>query len=742
MSPSRSTEHSSKQAGDAHKRLQARVKDLRLQARALQSVLDNSRDVIVSYDIAKESYEFVSSSVVDLIGYTPAECIAMPRQEVMAMLHPDDQEAFKKAELEADTTGISEVEYRQRARDGRWVWVSNRMSVSRDRLGRPSRRISNIRDITERKQAEEERRQAAQERRKNAAALALERKRLFDVLETMTAMVCLMTPDHRVAFANRAFRDMYSQSDGGLCYERRCGYSKPCAFCEAFEPLKTGKPHHWQFTLPDGKTVINAHDFPFTDADGTSMVLEVSTDITERRKAEAEFSYLATFPQLSPNPITEVDPDGNLVYANPAAQRMFADLEERGRLHPYLAEWDTVMARLNSEVRVARDVQVGDTWFDQSVFRLPSSQNVRIYGRDITSRKRVESYLRDALQRIDAHFANSPLAVVEFDPEYRVIRWSDAAERLFGWTADEVVGRQINDFRWVVQEDSRIVDVASAEMFSGANQRNLTVNRNYRKDGSIVTCEWYNSALYDEQGKMVSVLSQVLDITERIKTDQIKDEFIGMVSHELKTPLTVVTGAIRVAITEALPEAEKSALLEDAAWGAETMADIVDNLLELSRWQSHRLVLLPAPVDIGAVIERVVRQSSKKSVRHQVVASVAPRLPGVNADAHRIERILENLVDNAIKYSPGGGEVKVSARSQANSLLVSVTDSGIGIAKNDMDRLFQPFGRLETPVTGSAVQGVGLGLVVCRRLVEAHRGRIWVESEPGKGSTFFFTLPL
>ncbi len=704
-------------------------------------MLDSLRDVIVSYDIEKQRYEFVSSSAIHLIGYTPEECIAMDREEVMAMLHPDDHQAFRKAELEADSSGVSEVEYRQRARDGHWVWVSNRMSVSRDARGRPVRRISNIRDISERKRADEELRKAVEEKERKTAELSLERKRLFDVLETMTAMVCLLTPDYRVAFSNRAFRDMFGQSDG-LCYERRCGYNKPCDFCEAFEPLKTGKPHHWLFTLPDGKTMINAHDFPFTDADGSTMVLDVSTDVTERKKMEAEFSYLATFPQLNPNPITEVDPDGNVVYSNPVAQRVFPNLEERGRLHPYLVGWDAVMARLGSEVRLTRDIQVGDSWYDQSVYRLPSSQNLRIYGRDITGRKRVESYLRDALQRIDAHFANSPLAVIEFDPQYRITRWSDGAERLFGWTAAEVLGRLINDFRWVVAEDSRIVDAASAEMLNGQSQRNLTVNRNYKKDGSIITCEWYNSALYDEQGKMVSVLSQVLDITERIKTDQIKDEFIGMVSHELKTPLTVVTGAIKVATSEDLPEAEKNALLEDAAWGAETMADIVDNLLELSRWQSHRLVLMPALVDIGSVIEKVVRESSKKSARHRVVASVAPRLPEVSADGRRIERILENLIDNAVKYSPRGGEVKVSARSQANSLLVSVADSGVGIAKNDIDRLFQPFGRLETPVLGSAVQGVGLGLVVCRRLVEAHGGRIWVESEPGKGSTFFFTLPL
>jgi signal transduction histidine kinase len=114
----------------------------------------------------------------------------------------------------------------------------------------------------------------------------------------------------------------------------------------------------------------------------------------------------------------------------------------------------------------------------------------------------------------------------------------------------------------------------------------------------------------------------------------------------------------------------------------------------------------------------------------------------VSADVTRIERILDNLIDNAIKYSPNGGEVRVSARQEGRRMVVGVRDQGIGIAPRDAERLFQPFSRLDTPVPGSAIQGVGLGLVVCRRLVEAHGGSTWVESEPGKGSTFYFTLPV
>ena len=172
------------------------------------------------------------------------------------------------------------------------------------------------------------------------------------------------------------------------------------------------------------------------------------------------------------------------------------------------------------------------------------------------------------------------------------------------------------------------------------------------------------------------------------------------------------------------------------------MADIVDNLLELSRWQANRLLLVYTPLEIGSIIGRLLDQSSKKTAKHRFVAAISPDLPPVNADRTRIERILDNLIDNAIKYSPGGGEISVSARSEGDSVLVGVRDHGLGISPDDRAKLFQPFQRLETQLSGTAIQGVGLGLVVCRRLVEAHGGRIWVESELGQGSTFYFTLPL
>lgn len=152
------------------------------------------------------------------------------------------------------------------------------------------------REINERKRLEDDLRKTnaqLEERVKERTREVMnERHRLFNVLETLPVMICLLTPDHHVTFANRAFRERFGESHGRHCYEYCFGYDKPCEFCESYEALETGKPHQWEVTSPDGKAIIDAYDFPFTDIDGTPMILEMDIDITERKQFEAALKKL------------------------------------------------------------------------------------------------------------------------------------------------------------------------------------------------------------------------------------------------------------------------------------------------------------------------------------------------------------------------------------------------------------------------------------------------------------------
>ncbi|MBI2851651.1 MAG: response regulator [Chloroflexi bacterium] len=229
------------------------------------------------------------------------------------------------------------------------------------------------------------------------------------------------------------------------------------------------------------------------------------------------------------------------------------------------------------------------------------------------------------------------------------------------------------------------------------------------------------------------------DITERKQAEELKDEILALISHELKTPITVVKGALSTALEEQanLSAEETQQLLDDALAEADSLSFILDNLLELTRAQMGRLNMQREPIHIRGVVRAVIERFKEGSTHHFVMDLPRPVMT-VEADPLRLEHVLRNLVENAVKYSLPGSVIRIFARNGEDGTTIGVSDQGVGISEADRQRLFQPFARLGN--TGRAA-GSGLGLLVCRRLVEAHGGRIWVESEPGKGSTFLFTLP-
>ncbi len=380
-------------------------------------------------------------------------------------------------------------------------------------------------------------------------------------------------------------------------------------------------------------------------------------------------------------------------------------------------------------------------WFSVSVYSPQQGYFMALF-ENITGRKQAEDALRRSEERWATTLASIGDAVIATDSFGRISFTNAAAESLTGWKAAEADGRPLADVLKIVNEMTRqpLENPVERVMRDGGIV-GLANHTLMRKDGTEVPIDDSGAPIRNESGAITGAVIVLRDVTERKKAEQFKDEFIGLVSHEIRTPLTVVTGALSVAMSEGIQTEDQKLMLEDAARGAKDMADVVDNLLELSRWQANRLTLSAEPLPIPKVISKMTAQATKKSGKHVLVTDVPPDLPVVFADRTRVERILENLIDNAIKYSPRGGEIRISVRGQDDGVVFGVSDRGIGIGGEDQLKLFQAFQRLDVGSL-AGIQGVGLGLVVCRRLVEAHGGRIWVESEVGKGSTFYFTLPV
>jgi signal transduction histidine kinase len=220
------------------------------------------------------------------------------------------------------------------------------------------------------------------------------------------------------------------------------------------------------------------------------------------------------------------------------------------------------------------------------------------------------------------------------------------------------------------------------------------------------------------------------------------DRLISTVSHELRTPLSVIVGYAELLGARDDEETRREAPIRIKE-AAERLSSVVENILTVSSLDSGSLFLELVPVDLEDAVAETIARFERDETGHSFASnSMSPEgWPVVTADPVELGRILANLVSNACKYSPGGGEIVVRADRRDGSAVVSVSDQGPGIGEEEQERAFERVSRLDGPVQ-RGTRGSGLGLYITRALVELHGGSIWVESEPGRGSTFTFTVPL
>jgi signal transduction histidine kinase len=240
----------------------------------------------------------------------------------------------------------------------------------------------------------------------------------------------------------------------------------------------------------------------------------------------------------------------------------------------------------------------------------------------------------------------------------------------------------------------------------------------------------------------MGAITVVSDVTLLQELSEMKTEFVSLVSHELRTPLTSIMG-----FSQTLrewgdrPASERDEFLGIIEQESYRLLVMINDLLDVSRMEAGRkLSMSYSLVDLREVAEHVVRFQQVVSSRHRFRLEFADAGLQVQADRDKVVQILTNLISNAIKYSPQGGEVVVSGAAEGEEVVVQVSDQGVGMTPEDVSRLFQRYQRVDRDAI-KGIRGTGLGLYLVRGLVEAHGGRVWAESTPGKGSTFHFSLP-
>ncbi|HOT90010.1 MAG TPA: ATP-binding protein [Anaerolineae bacterium] len=351
--------------------------------------------------------------------------------------------------------------------------------------------------------------------------------------------------------------------------------------------------------------------------------------------------------------------------------------------------------------------------------------------------------------RLDALLESSADGIMVLRPDLSIERLNRALASLTGWSAQEAAGRQHDEvIVWARQSSDVTLSQAIAQGWPTRESRTLYVEGEMRRrNGSVVSVGITYAPLLARNGRMINIISTVRDITRFREADVLKDTFISVVSHELKTPVSIIKG---YAETLRRPEARRNpALVEEMLTSiteeADRLARLVDDLLDASRLQAGGLPFRDVEdVDLRFIARRVIERYGPQSPKHTLILDFAEgpsgEFPTIRGDPQRLEQVLDNLVSNAIKYSPRGGEVRIKGEATPVEVILSVSDQGVGIPLEDQERIFDRFYRVENPET-RAVSGTGLGLYLTRAIVRAHGGRCWVDSIPGQGATFYIALP-
>jgi PAS domain S-box-containing protein len=361
---------------------------------------------------------------------------------------------------------------------------------------------------------------------------------------------------------------------------------------------------------------------------------------------------------------------------------------------------------------------------------------------DITERKRTEEKLRESEERFRLITETSSDVIFQLDLEGRITYCSPSAQRVLGFTPEEVMGTHLKHF---FPETGKGEAMNNFEQVIVTQKARLVEAEIVIQDGKPIPVET-NLAPLVKDGTVIGIQGQVRDITERKRMEEELrrsnrelEQFAYAVSHDLQAPLRTMEGYLN------LLKKRYDDQLDDGARGylgyvgdsAARMQEMINALLDLSR--VGRRGKEPAPIDVEAVLERTLRSLGRVIEETNAEVTHDP-LPTVMADEAQLAQVFQNLIANGIKFRREGvpPQVHISAERAGDEWLFSVKDNGIGINPEQGEHIFQVFQRLHTE---EEYPGLGMGLALCKRIVERHGGRIGVASEPGEGSTFFFTLP-
>ena len=704
-------------------------------------------------------------------------------EKYLAAMHADDRERVGKSIADAlERHDSYEAEYRLVSRDGDVRWVVARGKILRDKNGAPSQLPGVVIDITDRKKAEVDLRES--ERR---LKFALDAGRLgsyeYDLAtgEMVCSEKCLanfgLPPNSDLPF--KKFLSMIKTED-----RERVRLAVETAIAE-----NTDYETEYQITRADGEAAwIFARGRAFYDEQGKPLVMNgVTLDITSRKKTEEFLRETNERFELIARATNDAVWDWNLqndyVWWNESIATLFGYKKEQVELtakwwyeHIHAEDRDRVVSGIHDVIDNG-----GENWSDEYRFMCADGgfkyvfdrgfaihrdgKPIRMLGAmlDVTERRKTEEALKKSQERLQLVLDTSILGLWYCDLPFDVLSWSVQTKEHFWLAPDATV--TIDDFYRIIHADDR-ENTRIAIDESIANRTPYDVEyRTVNADGTRV--KWIRAVgrgFYDQNNEPYRFDGITIDIsrdklieTERERllsnekkaraeaeqANRMKDEFLATLSHELRTPLSAILGWSRMLKEDRLDDVHKPRAIETIERNAKSQAQLIEDVLDVSRIISGKMRLEVKPINLNHIIELAIDSlrpaAEAKNIRLQRILDSDAMISG---DADRIQQILWNLLSNAIKFTPKEGKVQIKMERVNSHVEIIVSDTGMGIDTETLPYVFERFRQSDSSTTRK-FGGLGLGLAIVRHLVELHGGTVHAESRgEGKGATFTITFPL
>ena len=353
------------------------------------------------------------------------------------------------------------------------------------------------------------------------------------------------------------------------------------------------------------------------------------------------------------------------------------------------------------------------------------------------------SQIRHEKQRLDALLDSAADGILIMTPDHNIERCNPAFARLWGEKTELIQGQNHDEIiRWIRREQGTSLEEAEAGGWPLTAHATLYVEGDIECPSGVPLAVGITYApLISPEGNLLNIIATVRDITHFREAEELKSTFISVISHELKTPVALIkgyTGTLRrddVSWDDEIVQDSLEVIEEEA----DHLTSLIENLLDASRLQAGGIKLNLADLAMENFLKRFADRFQTQSAKHDIVVEIPQEFPVVMADEGRLGQVLSNLISNAIKYSPDGGEIRLNGQVRADQVIVCIQDEGPGIAPGDIPHIFDRFYRADE--ASRTTKGAGLGLYLTRAIIEAHGGRIWVDPRPGDWARICFSLP-